>query len=119
MRWDGNEKRREAVCQVLGFIEAPKIGLDLPLDLRGTAFQRRVWKALMEIPIGGTATYSQIAARIGHPKGARAVAQACAANSHAVAIPCHRVLRTDGSLSGYRWGVDRKRTLLHREQALA
>ena len=113
----GDENYERLIAKVVGFIEAPKIGLDLPLDVRGTAFQRRVWKALMEIPIGKTVTYSQIAERIGHPNAVRAVAQACGANFLAVAIPCHRVLRTDGSLSGYRWGVDRKRTLLHREAA--
>lgn len=115
----GDEHYERLIAKVVGFIEAPKIGLDLPLDVRGTAFQRRVWKALMEIPIGKTATYAQIAERIGYPRATRAVAQACAANFLAVAIPCHRVLRTDGNLSGYRWGVDRKRTLLHREEALA
>jgi AraC family transcriptional regulator of adaptative response/methylated-DNA-[protein]-cysteine methyltransferase len=115
----GDENYERLIAKVVGFIEAPKIGLALPLDVRGTAFQRRVWKALMEIPNGKTATYSQIAERIGYPRAARAVARACEANSLAVAIPCHRVLRTDGSISGYRWGVDRKRTLLHREEALA
>ena len=115
----GDEDFERLVAKVVGFIEAPKIGLNLPLDVRGTAFQRRVWKALMEIPVGKTATYAQIAERIGHPKAVRAVAQACGANVLAVAIPCHRVLRTDSSLSGYRWGVDRKRTLLHKEEALA
>ena len=100
----GDKNYERVIAKVLGFIEAPKIGLDLPLDVRGTAFQRRVWKALMEIPIGKTATYSQIAERVRHPRAARAVAQACAANSLAVAIPCHRVLRTDGSLSGLPLG---------------
>jgi AraC family transcriptional regulator of adaptative response/methylated-DNA-[protein]-cysteine methyltransferase len=114
----GDENYERLVAKVVGFIDAPKIGLDLPLDVRGTTFQRRVWKALMEIPIGKTATYSQIAERIGHPKAARAVAQACGANILAVAIPCHRVVRTDGSISGYRWGVNRKQTLLHREEEL-
>lgn len=114
----GDENYERLIAKVVGFIEAPKIGLNLPLDVRGTAFQRRVWKALMEIPVGRTTTYSQIAELIGHPNAARAVAQACGANFLPVAIPCHRVLRTDGSLSGYRWGVDRKRTLLHREESL-
>ena len=104
------------VAKVVGFIEAPGLGLDLPLDVRGTAFQRRVWEALREIPAGKTASYSAIAERIGAPKARRAVAQACAANAIAVAIPCHRVVRSDGALSGYRWGVARKRTLLEREQ---
>jgi AraC family transcriptional regulator of adaptative response/methylated-DNA-[protein]-cysteine methyltransferase len=107
----------ELVARVVGFVEAPQIGLDLPLDVRGTAFQRRVWNALQEIPAGSTASYTEIAARIGAPKSVRAVAQACAANPLAVAIPCHRVVRQDGALSGYRWGVERKRTLLQREAA--
>ncbi len=104
------------VARVVGFVEAPAIGLDLPLDLRGTAFQERVWQALKEIPPGSTASYAQIAERIGAPKAVRAVAQACAANSIAVAIPCHRVVRSDGNLSGYRWGVERKQQLLERER---
>lgn len=103
------------VARVVGFIEAPSIGLDLPLDVRGTAFQQRVWQALREIPAGSTASYAEIAARIGAPKAVRAVAQACGANHIAVAIPCHRVVRSDGALSGYRWGVERKRELLDRE----
>lgn len=103
------------IAQVVGFIEAPAVGLNLPLDVRGTAFQERVWQALREIPPGTTVSYAQIAARIGSPKAVRAVAQACAANHIAVAIPCHRVVRSDGELSGYRWGVDRKRELLKRE----
>ncbi|OPA86231.1 bifunctional transcriptional regulator/O6-methylguanine-DNA methyltransferase [Pseudomonas fluorescens] len=103
------------IAQVVGFIEAPALGLDLPLDLRGTAFQERVWQALREIPVGSTASYAQIAERIGAPKSFRAVAQACGANSLAVAIPCHRVVRSSGELSGYRWGVERKRQLLERE----
>ena len=105
----------QLVAQVVGFIEAPGLGLDLPLDVQGTAFQQRVWQALREIPTGSTASYTEIATRIGMPKAVRAVAQACAANSLAVAIPCHRVVRSDGALSGYRWGVERKRTLLERE----
>ncbi|WP_025129978.1 bifunctional DNA-binding transcriptional regulator/O6-methylguanine-DNA methyltransferase Ada [Pseudomonas sp. PH1b] len=105
------------IAQVVGFIEAPAIGLDLPLDLRGTAFQERVWQALRSIPAGSTASYAEIAQRIGAPKAMRAVAQACAANSLAVAIPCHRVVRSDGNLSGYRWGVERKRQLLERESS--
>jgi AraC family transcriptional regulator of adaptative response/methylated-DNA-[protein]-cysteine methyltransferase len=103
------------VAKVVGFVEAPRLGLDLPLDIRGTVFQRRVWKALQEIPIGSTASYSEVAKKVGAPGSARAVAQACAANRLAVAIPCHRVVRNDGGLSGYRWGVERKRTLLARE----
>jgi AraC family transcriptional regulator, regulatory protein of adaptative response / methylated-DNA-[protein]-cysteine methyltransferase len=105
----------QTIAQVVGFIEAPALGLDLPLDLRGTAFQQRVWQALRDIPLGSTASYAQIAERIGAPKSFRAVAQACGANSLAVAIPCHRVVRSDGELSGYRWGVERKRRLLARE----
>ncbi len=112
----GADRRFEQlIAQVVGFIEAPALGLDLPLDLRGTAFQERVWQALREIPPGSTASYAQIAQRIGAPKSFRAVAQACGANSLAVAIPCHRVVRSNGDLSGYRWGVERKRQLLERE----
>ena len=103
------------VAQVVGFVETPKLGLDLPLDLRGSAFQCRVWQALREIPSGTRTSYTELAKRIGAPKAVRAVAHACAANALAVAIPCHRVVRTDGSISGYRWGVERKRTLLERE----
>ncbi|MBA4010879.1 MAG: bifunctional DNA-binding transcriptional regulator/O6-methylguanine-DNA methyltransferase Ada [Phenylobacterium sp.] len=105
------------VAQVVGFVEQPKLGLDLPLDVRGTAFQQRVWQALREIPAGETASYADVAAKIGKPAAVRAVAQACAANALAVAIPCHRVVRNDGALSGYRWGVERKRALLDREAA--
>lgn len=105
----------QLVARVVGFVECPGLGLDLPLDVRGTAFQRRVWQALQEIPAGSTVSYTQIAGRIGSPKAVRAVAQACAANPLAVAIPCHRVVRNDGGLSGYRWGVERKRALLQRE----
>ncbi len=103
------------VAKVVGFVEAPGRGLDLPLDLRGTAFQQRVWQALRGIPAGSTASYTEIATRIGEPKAVRAVAAACAANKLAVAIPCHRVVKRDGALSGYRWGVERKRSLLDRE----
>lgn len=106
------------VAQVIGFIEAPQLGLDLPLDVRGTAFQQRVWQALREIPHGTTATYTEIAAKIGMPKAVRAVAQACGANVLAVAIPCHRVVRHDGAISGYRWGVERKRELLKKESSI-
>jgi len=113
----GDGAFEQLVARVVGFIEAPAIGLDLPLDVRGTAFQQRVWQALREIPAGSTASYTDIANRIGSPKAVRAVAQACAANPMAVAIPCHRVVRNDGALSGYRWGVERKRALLEREAA--
>jgi AraC family transcriptional regulator of adaptative response/methylated-DNA-[protein]-cysteine methyltransferase len=103
------------VARVVGFVEAPGLGLDLPLDVRGTAFQQRVWQALREIPPGETVSYKDVARRIGAPKAARAVGQAIGANPLAVAIPCHRVVRNDGGLSGYRWGVERKRALLARE----
>jgi AraC family transcriptional regulator of adaptative response/methylated-DNA-[protein]-cysteine methyltransferase len=103
------------VAQVVSFVEAPRIGLDLPLDVRGTAFQQRVWQALRRIPAGRTVGYAELAAQLGMPQGARAVAGACAANPVAVAIPCHRVVRNDGSISGYRWGVERKQALLQRE----
>jgi AraC family transcriptional regulator, regulatory protein of adaptative response / methylated-DNA-[protein]-cysteine methyltransferase len=112
----GGDREYEAlVARVVGFVEAPRIGLDLPLDVRGTAFQRRVWQALREIPVGETICYADIARRLGCPQRARAVAAACAANQFAVAIPCHRVVRKNGSLSGYAWGVERKRALLDRE----
>ncbi len=103
------------VARVVGFVEAPAIGLDLPLDIRGTAFQQRVWQALQAIPPGETVSYGEVARRIGAPAATRAVAQACGANALAVAIPCHRVVRSDGALSGYRWGVERKRALLSSE----
>lgn len=103
------------VARVVGFVEQPSLGLELPLDVRGTAFQQRVWQALRAIPAGTTVSYTDLARRIGAPTAARAVAQACGANTLAVAIPCHRVVRSDGALSGYRWGVERKRALLERE----
>ena len=103
------------VARVIGFVEAPGIGLELPLDIRGTAFQERVWQALRQVPPGETVSYTEIARRIGRPQSVRAVAQACAANQIAVAIPCHRVVRSDGALSGYRWGIARKRALLETE----
>jgi AraC family transcriptional regulator of adaptative response/methylated-DNA-[protein]-cysteine methyltransferase len=111
----GDPDFEELVARVVGFVEAPRLGLNLPLDIRGTAFQQRVWLALQKIPAGTTASYTDIARLIGSPKSVRAVAQACAANNLAVAIPCHRVLRCDGGISGYHWGVERKRTLLERE----
>lgn len=104
------------VARVVGFVESPALGLDLPLDVRGTAFQQRVWQALASIPPGETASYAEVARRIGAARSVRAVAQACGANALAVAIPCHRVVRSDGALSGYRWGVERKRALLARER---
>ena len=111
----GDQDFERLVAKVVGFVEAPALGLDLPLDVRGTAFQQRVWQVLREIPAGSTASYSEIAKRIGAPKAVRGVAQACGANAIAVAIPCHRVVRNDGARSGYRWGVERKRVLLKRE----
>ena len=113
----GDPEFESLVARAIGFVEAPALGLDLPLDIRGTTFQQRVWRALQAIPPGETATYAEIADRISSPKAARAVARACAANPLAVAIPCHRVVRSDGALSGYRWGVERKRALLDREAA--
>jgi AraC family transcriptional regulator of adaptative response/methylated-DNA-[protein]-cysteine methyltransferase len=112
---DLQDRFESLVARVVGLVEAPALGLDLPLDVRGTAFQQRVWQALQAIPAGETASYAEIARRIGAPRAVRAVAQACGANPIAVAIPCHRVVRNDGALSGYRWGVDRKRALLRRE----
>ena len=112
----GDADFERLVAQVVGLIEAPNLGIHLPLDVRGTAFQQRVWRALQQIPVGETASYAQVAQRIGAPKSVRAVAQACASNMLAVAIPCHRVVRSDGALSGYRWGVERKRALLLRER---
>jgi AraC family transcriptional regulator of adaptative response/methylated-DNA-[protein]-cysteine methyltransferase len=113
----GGDRDFEAlVAQVVGLVERPSMGLDLPLDVQGTAFQQRVWQLLCKIPCGQTASYAELARRIGKPQAVRAVAGACAANPLAVAIPCHRVVRTDGSLSGYRWGVERKEKLLQRER---
>jgi AraC family transcriptional regulator of adaptative response/methylated-DNA-[protein]-cysteine methyltransferase len=113
----GADKDFETViAQVIGLVEAPQIGLELPLDIRGTVFQQRVWQALQQIPAGSSITYAELAHKIGAPKAVRAVAGACAANALAIAIPCHRVIRSDGSLSGYRWGIERKRALLDREQ---
>ena len=111
----GDKDFEKLVAKVISFVETPGIGLDLPLDVRGTAFQQRVWQALQKVPAGKTVSYSELAERIGSPKAVRAVAGACAANRLAVAIPCHRVVRNDGDISGYRWGVERKRALLKRE----
>lgn len=113
----GDVAFEQLVAKVLGFIEEPNLGIDLPLDVRGTAFQQRVWQALRQIPAGKTASYAEVAAAIGSPQSVRAVAGACAANTLAVAIPCHRVVRSDGGISGYRWGVARKQDLLLRESA--
>jgi AraC family transcriptional regulator of adaptative response/methylated-DNA-[protein]-cysteine methyltransferase len=107
----------QTVATVVGLVEAPRLGLDLPLDVQGTAFQQRVWQALRTIPAGQTVSYTELAQRVGLANGARAVAGACAANPLAVLIPCHRVVRNDGALSGYRWGIERKATLLARERA--
>ena len=111
----GDKSFEELTAKVLAFVEAPADGLNLPLDIRGTAFQHRVWDALRRIPAGSTASYAEIAERIGAPKAVRAVARACATNRIAVAIPCHRVVLSDGGLSGYRGGVKRKRALLAKE----
>ena len=110
-----DEKLAGDLEKILRFIETPAGGLDLELDIRGTPFQRRVWDALCAIPSGRTVTYAALARRIGEPGSARAVANACAANAIALVIPCHRVVRSDGTLSGYRWGEERKRALLARE----
>ena len=111
----GDAEFEKSVAQVIGFIEAPGNGFNLPLDVRGTAFQQRVWQALRRIPAGTTTTYTELARSIGAPAAVRAVGSACGANPIAVAIPCHRVVRTDGALAGYRWGIERKRALLERE----
>jgi AraC family transcriptional regulator, regulatory protein of adaptative response / methylated-DNA-[protein]-cysteine methyltransferase len=111
----GDQDFEHLVAKVVGFVEAPALGLNLPLDVQGTAFQQRVWQALRAIPSGTTASYTEIAERIGAPQAVRAVAQACASNPLAVAIPCHRAVRKDGALAGYRWGVERKQALLERE----
>jgi AraC family transcriptional regulator of adaptative response/methylated-DNA-[protein]-cysteine methyltransferase len=111
----GDNAFEQLVARVVGFVEAPGLGLELPLDIRGSAFQQRVWQALRLIPPGDTVSYTELAKRIGAPKAVRAVAHACATNSVAIAIPCHRVVRTNGDLAGYRWGVERKRALLERE----
>ncbi len=111
----GESDFEQMIALAIGLVEEPARGFDLPLDVRGTAFQQRVWQVLRTIPAGSTASYSEIAERVGAPKAVRAVAQACAANAIAVAIPCHRVVRSDGAISGYRWGVERKLALLKRE----
>jgi AraC family transcriptional regulator of adaptative response/methylated-DNA-[protein]-cysteine methyltransferase len=116
----GADKEYESlIARAAGLVENPEAGINLPLDIRGTAFQQRVWQALQEIPVGQTLSYAAVTRRIGMPKAVRAVAGACASNNIALAIPCHRVLRTDGALSGYAWGVDRKRALLDREASAA
>jgi AraC family transcriptional regulator of adaptative response/methylated-DNA-[protein]-cysteine methyltransferase len=112
----GDSAFESVVARVVGFVDSPRIGLDLPLDIRGTAFQQRVWQAMRQVPSGATVTYAELARRIGAARSVRAVASACASNIIAVAIPCHRVVRTDGALSGYRWHVKRKRALLEKER---
>lgn len=112
----GDGRFEHWIAKIVGFLNTPSIGLDLPLDIKGTAFQERVWQALRAIPPGSTATYAEIAKRVGRPAAARAVGTACGANPLALAIPCHRVVQSDGSLAGYRWGVRRKRELLRRER---
>lgn len=114
----GNDPNYESlIANIIQFVDTPNIGFDLPLDIQGTAFQQRVWQALRDIPVGTTASYADIATQIGAPKSFRTVAQACSANNIAVAIPCHRVVRSDGGLSGYRWGIERKRSLLENEMS--
>jgi AraC family transcriptional regulator of adaptative response/methylated-DNA-[protein]-cysteine methyltransferase len=115
----GSKALEKWISIVANYVELPARGIDLPLHIKGTAFQRRVWRALQDIPIGETRSYTEVATSIGEPKAVRAVAQACGANAIALAIPCHRVVRTDGSLGGYRWGTDRKTTLLQREQEVS
>ena len=115
----GDPAFEQRIALVVGFVEAPDIGLDLPLDIRGTAFQQRVWQALRDIPSGHTVSYRELAARIGAPRAVRAVASACAANPLAVIVPCHRVVRSNGELAGYAWGIERKRALLAHEAASA
>ena len=113
---DNDSNFNETVSRLLSFLEKPGQHWDLPLDIQGTAFQRQVWMALRDVPSGTTVSYADIADRIGRPKAARAVAQACASNKLAVAIPCHRVVRSDGELGGYRWGIGKKRMILEREK---
>jgi AraC family transcriptional regulator of adaptative response/methylated-DNA-[protein]-cysteine methyltransferase len=110
-----NEQSERLLAKIVGFVEAPAKGLDIPLDVAGNAFEQRVWQAVCEIPAGSTTSYAAVARRIGEPHAAREVAEACASNRLVVAIPCHRVVRSDGRLSGYRWGIKRKRALLNRE----
>jgi AraC family transcriptional regulator of adaptative response/methylated-DNA-[protein]-cysteine methyltransferase len=115
----GDVPFQDLIDRVIALVESPARAVDLPLDVRGTAFQQRVWEALRQIPAGATASYTEIARRIGSPRAVRGVASACAANRVAVAIPCHRAIRSDGALAGYRWGLERKRTLLERESRSA
>jgi AraC family transcriptional regulator of adaptative response/methylated-DNA-[protein]-cysteine methyltransferase len=115
----GDADYERTVAQVVGLVEAPNLSNDLPLDIRGTVFQRRVWQALQSVPAGSTVSYDEIARRVGHPRAVNAVASACASNPLAVAIPCHRVVKSDGTFFGYTWGLERKRLLLERECAAA
>jgi AraC family transcriptional regulator of adaptative response/methylated-DNA-[protein]-cysteine methyltransferase len=116
----GRDAELEAwLSHIVAYVATPEVGLDLPLDVQGTAFQRRVWRELQAIPRGQTSSYSRVARAIGRPDAARAVAQACAANPLAVAVPCHRIVRADGALGGYKWGVARKRALVEREAGAA
>jgi len=115
----GDADYEALVAQVVGWMARPGADLGLPLDIRGTAFQQRVWQALRDIPSGHTVSYRELAARIGAPRAVRAVASACAANPLAVVIPCHRVVRSNGELAGYAWGIERKRALLAHEAASA
>ena len=114
---DGGAAFEALLAEVIALVDEPARAAELPLDIRGTAFEERVWAELRKIPVGTTASYGEIAAALGHPTAHRAVARACGANRIAVIIPCHRVVRADGSLSGYRWGVERKRALLDAERA--
>jgi AraC family transcriptional regulator, regulatory protein of adaptative response / methylated-DNA-[protein]-cysteine methyltransferase len=113
-----DQRFKQLVAEVIGAVEQPAKAISLPLDVRGTAFQERVWQALRTIPVGETVTYKELARHVGEPLATRAVANACGANTVAVAIPCHRVVRTDSGLGGYRWGIERKKTLLKREKAI-
>ncbi|MFA5956609.1 bifunctional DNA-binding transcriptional regulator/O6-methylguanine-DNA methyltransferase Ada [Hyphomicrobium sp.] len=113
----GDRQFEKTVARVVGLVDRPERPADLPLDIRGTAFQQRVWKALQEIPLGTTETYTDVANRLGNPKAVRAVARACATNPLAIVVPCHRVVRVDGSMAGFRWGIERKRMLIEREAA--
>lgn len=115
MLTDRDAKLDERTAEVIRLVESPEHSINAPLDMRGSEFQRKVWQALREIPAGKTASYTDVASRIGRPRSVRAVAAACAANHLAVVVPCHRVVRSNGQLAGYRWGVERKRTLLNRE----
>ncbi|QTC01785.1 methylated-DNA--[protein]-cysteine S-methyltransferase [Alcaligenes sp. SORT26] len=116
---EANPQLNQRVAQIVAMVEEPALGLSLPLDIQGSAFQQKVWELLRDIPVGQTLSYTQIAERLGMPKGARAVARACATNTLAIAIPCHRVVRQSGDLAGYRWGLERKKALLERERSKA